>query len=103
MGFVDPIGLEPKNPEPPPDLKCSRNPTWADLLGRVLAAATAAEIIHTGEIVAAGGIGISGTGVGAAVGIPLALLGTGISLGGLALALDATGLFPLGIFPPTCQ
>jgi RHS repeat-associated protein len=78
----------------------SNNPTWANKFFRAVAAMATVGILDTAEALIMGGLRIAATGgpVGMVVGIPVAVLGVGIGVGGLifgANSLDLQGTLGL--------
>ncbi len=81
---------DPPNPENKP----SNLNRLAQVMLRVVGSMAAAEIIHTGEILVTGGVNAAAIGgpIGVAVGVPVALLGVGITAGGVILGANALGI-----------
>jgi RHS repeat-associated protein len=67
-----------------------KNPTWANNFFRAIAAMAAAGVLETAEALIVVGLHATTLGpVGIAVGIPVAILGVGIGVGGLILGANA--------------
>ena len=101
---------QPRNPSAPEQSqpKCRPPGTGNSRLGeaflRAGEALAAVGALETGEALIRSGLAAARMGpVGAAVGVPTAILGAAIGAGGLALSADVISGGAVGIIPPLCQ